>query len=217
MLNTMTCLNLQEPAPVSKRINFAPHRPQVHEHFCFAAKRRRRRRRRHRRKRTGGEKRVASSSLSRVLAFYAWRRTNLHRYTALKEQREGKKRRGGKAEQKKSEIPIRPGGLKFFRDVLAAARNRNAGCSRQGGGKRGDEIAGRAKSRPLYVSGAIRGLVFSRDPFRTLRPPSTSRNDPPQRSFLPPEATCKQDLQNNHQPERDRRRASHRRACVRAK
>lgn len=133
-----------------------------------------------------GEKRVASSSLSRVLAFYAWRRTNLHRYTALKEQREGKKRRGGKSREKKSEIPIRPGGLKFFRDVLAAARNRNAGCSRQGGGKRGDEIAGRAKSRPLYVSGAIRGLVFSRDPFRTLRPPSISRNVTPLNAAFSP-------------------------------
>lgn len=216
MLNTMTCLNLQEPAPVSKRINFAPHRPQVHEHFCFAAKRRRRRRRRHRRKRTGRKARRIIFAFARtgILRVATYKFTPLHRAQGTK-RREKKER--GKSREKKSEIPIRPGGLKFFRDVLAAARNRNAGCSRQGGGKRGDEIAGRAKSRPLYVSGAIRGLVFSRDPFRTLRPPSTSRSDPPQRSFLPPEATCKQDLQNNHQPERDRRRASHRRACVRAK
>lgn len=109
--------------------------------------------------------------------------TPLHRAQGTKRR---EKRRGEKAEKKKREIPIRPGELKFFRDVLAAARNRNAGCSRQGGGKRGDEIAGRAKSRPLYVSGAIRGLVFSRDPFRTLRPPSTSRSEPPLNAAFSP-------------------------------
>lgn len=81
-------------------------------------------------------------------------------------------------------IPTQPGKFKFFHNVLAAAKSRNAGRSRQGGGKRGGEISGRVKSRPLYVSGAIRGRVFSRDPHPPPRPTSRA-NSPPLRRNCP--------------------------------
>lgn len=94
----MTCLNLQEPAPVSKRINFAPHRPQVHEHFCFAAKRRRRRRRRHRRKRNGEK---SASHHLRFRAYWHSTRGDVQIYTVTPRSRNKEKGKKGEGEKQR--------------------------------------------------------------------------------------------------------------------
>lgn len=89
-----------------------------------------------------GEK-SASSSRVRIRA---QRRANLvHRYIALKEQKRTKKKKKknekdrGENRKRRNEIPIRPGELKFFCNVLAAVKSRNAGCSR-GGAEEGEGV-----------------------------------------------------------------------------